>query len=73
MRLLSLREKLSGVNSIVTYFRSLHESKLFEMKMSLCSPEGLKRFHGQCAEYAGLIKRGVHNEFKRISAELEAE
>lgn len=66
--MLSLREKLRGVNNIVTYFRSLNQSKLFEVKMNLCSEEGLKRFHRQCAEYAGLIKRGVHNEFKRISA-----
>jgi hypothetical protein len=73
LRVQALKGQLRNVHSMITYFRSLRNGNLYEMKMNLSSEEGLRRFYKKCMDYAALIRRGVHAEFKKIEAELLAE
>lgn len=73
LRVRSLKEQLRGVHSMITYFRSLRNGNLYAIKMNLSSEQGLRRFYKRCMDYAALIRRGVHAEFKKIEAELVAE
>lgn len=58
---------------MIGYFRALSNCRLIEIKMNLASEQGMRHFYNKCTQYAGLIRRGVHTEFKKIEGELLAE
>ena len=51
----------------------MKEGGLYEIKLNMASEQGLRKFYKKCNDYAALIKKGVHGEFKKIAEKLSLE
>lgn len=66
LRISSLKAQLLNVHSLVRYFKLLRDADLYPLKLNLSSEVGLKRFHKKCRDHAAVIRKGVHEVFKKI-------
>ena len=67
------RSKLISANRLIKYLQPFHDSELFEMKVNLSSPKGLKNFMRKAQNHSALLNQKVQGELKKAEQELLSE
>ena len=67
------RNKLVSANKLIRYFQPFHNPELFEMKVNLSSPKGLKTFMRKAQNHSALLNQKVQGELKKAEQDLLSE
>ena len=69
----SLRNKLGVVLNLIKYFKCFHDSELFDIKLNLSTPKGLRAFFKKLNNHSSLLNKKMQGDLKKIEGELIAE
>lgn len=67
------RNKLVAAYNLIRYFQPFHDTQLFEIKMNLSTPKGIKVFIKKAQNHSALLNKRVQAELKKAEADLQAE
>ena len=55
------KNKLNAAAKLIKYFKPFHDPELFQMKVNLSSPKGLRVFFKKAQNHSALINKKVQN------------
>lgn len=67
------RNKLVVAYNLIKYFQPFQDPQLFEMKMNLSSPKGLKVFMKKAQNHSALLNKRVQTDLKKAELDLQTE